>query len=70
MVLNGKQATSLRLYCPLNCGGYIENKVLLYLTEDSKLFIYGKCCQCEQSGDVEIDLMELLIQCPVTTAVM
>jgi hypothetical protein len=70
MVLNGKECTSLRLHCPLKCGGYIENEVLMYLTEDSKLFLYGKCCECGHGGDIEIDLMELLMRCPVTMAVM
>ncbi len=70
MIIEGKQATSLRLHCPLQCGGYIENDILLYLLETSELYVYGKCGECGQAGNISINLMELLIQCPTTTAVM
>ena len=70
MVIGGKAATSLRLHCPTMCGGYIENDVLLYLLETSELYIYGKCSECGNSGSLTVDLIELLVQCPTTTAVM
>jgi hypothetical protein len=70
MIINGKVGISLRLHCPLMCGGYIENDVLLYLLETSELYIYGKCGECGHSGNLTVNLMELLIQCPTTTAVM
>ena len=70
MVIGNKQATSLRLYCPLNCGGYIENDVLLYLLETSELYICGKCGECGHNGSLTVDLMALLVQCPSTAMVM
>jgi len=71
--IEGKRATSLRLWCPnkeIGCPGYIENEVLLYLLETSELYLYGKCSECGESGNVTVDLMALLVQCPTTTAVM
>lgn len=59
-----KAAISLRLHCPLSCGGYIENDVLLYLLEGDQLYIHGHCGECGQSGSLTVDLLELMSQCP------
>ena len=64
MDINGKQATALKLHCPNQCGGFIENEVLLYLLEGDELFIYGKCGECNQAGNMTVYLIELIAQCP------
>jgi hypothetical protein len=64
MEINGKQALPLRLHCPLSCGGYIENDVLMYLLEGDELFIFGKCGECNQTGNMTVHLIELMAQCP------
>jgi hypothetical protein len=69
MVIDGKNATSIRLWCPnheLGCPGYIGKEVLVYLLETDELYIYGKCEECDTSGNVTVSLMKLLSQCPVT----
>jgi len=73
MVIDGHIATSIRLWCPnkeLGCPGFIERDVLLYLVEPHHLYVWGACGECGTSGNLTVDLMELLIQCPVATAVM
>jgi hypothetical protein len=67
MDINGKQATPLKLHCPLQCGGYIGNEVLLYLMEGDELYIYGKCEECGQSGNLVVSLIELMSKCPSLT---
>jgi hypothetical protein len=64
MDINGKQATPLKLHCPLQCGGYIENDVLLYLLEGDELFIFGKCGECGQAGNMSVSLIELMSKTP------
>jgi hypothetical protein len=64
MDINGKQAAALKLHCPNQCGGFIENEVLLYLLEGDELFIYGKCGECNQAGTMTVQLIELIAQCP------
>ncbi len=67
MVIAGKQAVSLRLHCPVLCGGYIERDVLMYLLEDNSLYVYGACGECGQHGDITLSLVQLIEQCPLTT---
>ena len=64
MDINGKQATALKLHCPNQCGGFIENEVLLYLLEGDELYIYGKCSECGQAGNMTVSLIELASKCP------
>jgi hypothetical protein len=64
MEINGKQALPLLLHCPLSCGGYIEKDVLMYLLEGDELFIFGKCGECDQAGNMTVHLIELMAQCP------
>jgi hypothetical protein len=66
MVVNGKPAHPLKLDCPLQCGGFIENEVLMYLLEGDELFIYGKCSECGQAGNMQVSLIKLLSQCPAS----
>jgi hypothetical protein len=65
MDISGKQATPLKLYCPLQCGGFIENEMLMYLLEGDELYIYGKCGECGQAGNMTVRLIELMGRCPV-----
>lgn len=64
MIIEGKQATALKLHCPLRCGGFIENEILMYLLEGDELYIYGKCGECQQAGNMTVSLIELISQCP------
>ena len=64
MIINGRAAKALRLHCPLSCGGYIENEVLLYLLEGDELYTYGKCGECGQAGNMTVSLIELTSKCP------
>jgi len=64
MQVQGKEATPVRLNCPNSCGGFVEDEVLIYLTEDDRLTFYGRCSTCESHGYVSISLIELLIQSP------
>ena len=64
MEINGKRAFPLLLHCPLSCGGYIEHDVLMYLLEGDELFIFGKCGECDQAGNMTVRLIELMAQCP------
>jgi len=73
MILDGKVATNIRLHCPnreLGCPGYIGKEVLIYLLETNELYIYGKCEECDVSGNLTVSLIELLAQCPSTLMVM
>ena len=67
MLIQGKIATPVKLNCPVGCGGYVEDEVLIYLTEDNGLTFYGRCSTCESHGYVNLPLIELLSQCPTTT---
>jgi hypothetical protein len=70
MTINDKEAIPLRLHCPnkeVGCPGEIENAVLMYLLEGDELYVFGKCSECEASGNISLPLIELLSQCPVTT---
>jgi hypothetical protein len=64
MTISGKEATPLMLHCPLNCGGYIENEMLMYLLEGDEMFIFGKCGECGQAGNMTVPLIQLMSQCP------
>jgi hypothetical protein len=67
MIVNGKEAKSLMLHCPLACGGYIENEILMYLLEGDDLYIYGKCGECGQGGHLAVSLLDLMAQSPRLT---
>jgi hypothetical protein len=65
--INGKAATCIRLFCALHqagCPGFIEKDVLMYLLEGDEIYLYGKCGECNHSGNITISLMELLTQIP------
>jgi hypothetical protein len=64
MVINEKAAHPLKLHCPLQCGGYIENEILMYLLEGDELYVYGKCGECGQGGNLQVSLIELISKCP------
>lgn len=64
MQIEGKQATSLKLNCPLMCGGFVENEMLLYLLEDDTIYLFGKCGECGQSANLSISLIDLLARTP------
>jgi hypothetical protein len=70
MDINGKPAHPLKLYCSLKetgCPGYIEKEVLMYLLEGDELYIYGKCGECGQAGNMQVSLIELMGKCPSLT---
>jgi hypothetical protein len=69
MTIAGMKATEFKLNCPLLCGGYIENEILMYLLEGDQLYVYGKCGECGQSGNLMISLYTLLSRTP-TSVVM
>jgi hypothetical protein len=64
MEIAGKQAHPLKLHCSLGCGGFIENEILMYLLEGDELYIYGKCGECGQAGNLQVSLIELMSKCP------
>jgi len=64
MTIAGMKATEFKLTCPLMCGGYIENEVLIYLIEGDQLYIVGHCGECRQSGNIIISLYTLLSRSP------
>lgn len=64
MTLNGKEATPILLHCPIRCGGYVEDAMLLYINEDHELVMYGRCGLCENFSQVAIPLIELMSQAP------
>ena len=64
MEIQGKLAHPLKLDCPNQCGGFIENEVLMYLLAGDELYIYGKCGECGQAGNMTVSLIELASKCP------
>jgi hypothetical protein len=73
MQIEGKEASSLKLYCSLRdagCPGYIEKDVLMYLLETNELYVYGLCGECGTTGSVSLSLEKLIGQCPCTTTLV
>jgi hypothetical protein len=70
MTIDGKVAICVRLHCPQQCGGFIENEILMYLLEGDELYIYGVCSECGSSGNLTVPLNQLLLQVPTVGPVM
>jgi hypothetical protein len=65
--VQGKKATAVMLHCPLLCGGFVEDAMLIYINEDHEIVIYGRCGCCNQFGSVTVPLIDLLSHAPQTT---
>jgi hypothetical protein len=70
MIIGGRVAIPIRLHCPLECGGFIENEILMYLLEGDDLYIYGICSECNAPGNLTVPLNNLLLQVPTVGPVM
>jgi hypothetical protein len=64
MIVGGKEATAIMLHCPIKCGGFVEDAMLLYINEDHELVLYGRCGLCEQFANLTVPLIELLSKAP------
>ena len=62
--LNGKKATAVMLHCPLSCGGFVEDAMLIYINEEHEIVIHGRCSMCEQFGSVTISLIQFMSHAP------
>ena len=73
MLIEGKLATSIQLWCSnreLGCPGFIDKDIMIYLLVTDELYIFGVCSECGTSGDLTVPINELLLQVPTVGPVM
>jgi hypothetical protein len=62
--VNGKAATTVMLHCPLLCGEFVEDAMLIYISKEHNFVIYGRCGMCEQFSSVTISLIQIMSHAP------